>query len=64
MEFNSADGLYDETALSIVQWITRIFTIVGLDTEGDINDTNGIGWSGIDIPTLCTTIHLPSFPAP
>ncbi|KAI0546631.1 cysteinyl-tRNA synthetase [Xylaria curta] len=49
-ESNSAEALSDQTVILLAQWITRIVTIFGLDPEGDLNNPNRIGWSGLDIP--------------
>lgn len=50
-EFNSAKTrLADATVLSTARWVTRIVTIFGLDSEGDLSDETRVGWSGIDIP--------------
>ncbi|KAI0857392.1 cysteinyl-tRNA synthetase [Xylaria cubensis] len=49
-ESNSAEALSDQTVILLAQWITRIVTIFGLDPEGDLNNLNHIGWSGLDIP--------------
>ncbi|VBB83961.1 Putative Cysteinyl-tRNA synthetase [Podospora comata] len=49
-EANSAEKLADETVLSLARWVTRIVTIFGLDPEGDLTNSERIGWSGLDIP--------------
>ena len=49
-EFNLAKGLSDDTTLAATRWVTRIVTIFGLDSQGDLKDTARVGWSGIDIP--------------
>lgn len=50
-EANSAEALSDHTVILLARWITRIVTIFGLDPEGDLNNLERIGWSGLDIPT-------------
>ncbi|KAJ5097397.1 hypothetical protein N7456_008118 [Penicillium angulare] len=59
-ESNSATGLSDQTVISIAQWITRITTIFGLDPEGDLNSTERIGWSGLDIPAQAQPYIYPA----
>ncbi|KAI1736665.1 cysteinyl-tRNA synthetase [Xylaria scruposa] len=49
-ESNLAETLSDQTVILLAQWITRIVTIFGLDSEGDLNSLERIGWSGLDIP--------------
>ncbi|KAI3323529.1 tRNA synthetases class I (C) catalytic domain-containing protein [Xylariaceae sp. AK1471] len=49
-ESNSAEALSDQTVILLAQWITRIVVTFGLDPEGDLNNLNRIGWSGLDIP--------------
>ncbi|KAK4161940.1 tRNA synthetases class I (C) catalytic domain-containing protein [Cladorrhinum sp. PSN259] len=50
-EFNLAEGLSDHTVISLARWVTRIVSIFGLDPEGDLNNPERIGWSGLEIPT-------------
>lgn len=49
-ESNSAEELSDQTIISLAQWVTCIVTIFGLDPEGDLNNPDRIGWSGLNIP--------------
>ncbi|KAK3298301.1 tRNA synthetases class I (C) catalytic domain-containing protein [Chaetomium fimeti] len=49
-ESNSAEALSDQTIILLARWVTRITTIFGLDPEGDLNNPDRIGWSGLDIP--------------
>jgi len=49
-ESNSAEALVDQTVILLARWVTRIVTIFGLDPEGDLNNLDRIGWSGLDIP--------------
>lgn len=49
-ESNSAEALTDQTVILLARWVTRIVTIFGLDPEGDLNNLDRIGWSGLDIP--------------
>ena len=49
-ESNSVGTLSDQTIFLLARWVTRIVTIFGLDTEGDLSDLDRIGWSGLDIP--------------
>ncbi|KUI66404.1 Cysteine--tRNA ligase [Cytospora mali] len=50
-EFNSAKAVSDEAVLTVARWVTRILTILGLDSKGDLNDTSRVAWSGVDIPS-------------
>ncbi|KAK7744207.1 hypothetical protein SLS53_003728 [Cytospora paraplurivora] len=50
-ELNSAKAISDEALLTVARWVTRILTILGLDTKGDLNDTARVAWSGVEIPT-------------
>ena len=59
-EANSAEALSDRTVLSIARWITRIVTIFGLDSEGDLSNADRIGWSGLDIPSAAKTYIYPA----
>ena len=52
-------GLANNTLLSTARWITRIVTIFGLDPKGDLN-TERIGWSGIDIPSVAQPYIYPA----
>ncbi|KAF2760585.1 hypothetical protein EJ05DRAFT_484297 [Pseudovirgaria hyperparasitica] len=47
---NSAEQLSNKTVILLARWITRIVTIFGLDPEGDLSNSERIGWSGLDIP--------------
>lgn len=49
-ESNSAEELSDRTVTLLLRWVTRTVTIFGLDPEGDLNNPERIGWSGLDIP--------------
>lgn len=49
-ESNSTEALSDQTIVLLARWVTRIVTIFGLDPEGDLNNPDRIGWSGLDIP--------------
>ncbi|KAI0399899.1 cysteinyl-tRNA synthetase [Xylaria palmicola] len=49
-ESNLAESLSDQTVILLARWVTRIATIFGLDPEGDLDDVDRIGWSGLDIP--------------
>ncbi|KAL3478135.1 tRNA synthetases class I (C) catalytic domain-containing protein [Aspergillus californicus] len=49
-ETNSAEALSDQTVILLARWVTRIVTIFGLDPEGNLNNPDRIGWSGLDIP--------------
>ncbi|GAB1214296.1 hypothetical protein ATERTT37_003458 [Aspergillus terreus] len=40
----------DQTVILLARWVTCIVTIFGLDPEGDLNNLDRIGWSGLDIP--------------
>ena len=59
-EFNLAKDVQDSTVLALAAWTTRIVTIFGLDAEGDLNDTNRIGWSGLDIPSVAKPYIYPA----
>ena len=50
-ESNSAEALSDQTVISIARWVTRILTVFGLDSEGDLGNQDRIGWSGLEIPS-------------
>lgn len=50
-EFNLKKSVSDETTLTLARWITRILTILGLDANGDLNDTSRAAWSGVEIPS-------------
>lgn len=50
-ELNSAKSISDEALLTVARWVTRILTILGLDSKGDLNDTARVAWSGVEIPT-------------
>jgi cysteinyl-tRNA synthetase len=56
---NSADVLADDTLLSIARWVTRMVTIFGLDADGDLRDTERIGWSGVTIPAVAAPFIFP-----
>ncbi len=43
-ESNSAEALSDQTVISLARWVTRIVAIFGLDPEGDLSNTDRIGW--------------------
>ncbi|PVH93112.1 cysteinyl-tRNA synthetase [Periconia macrospinosa] len=49
-ESNLAVSLLNRTVILLAKWVTRIVTIFGLDPDGDLNDMDRIGWSGLDIP--------------
>ncbi|KAK8153997.1 tRNA synthetases class I (C) catalytic domain-containing protein [Phyllosticta citrichinensis] len=62
-DYNSAAtraSLSDATALSIGIWVTKMVTIFGLDSEGDLANPNRIGWSGIDIPAAAAPFVYPA----
>lgn len=48
-EANSAETLSDQTVILLARWITRMVTIFGLDPEGDLDNLDRIGWSGLEI---------------
>lgn len=50
-EINSAKAVSDEAVLTVARWVTRILTILGLDSQGDLNDTARVAWSGVSIPS-------------
>ena len=41
---NTVGSLADDTLLSVARWITRMVAIFGLDADGDISDTERIGF--------------------
>lgn len=45
--------------LALALWVTRLVTIFGLDLEGDLNDPERIGWSGLDIPAAAKPYVYP-----
>jgi cysteinyl-tRNA synthetase len=49
-EYNLASKPSDDILLLISAFITRIVTIFGLDSEGDLQDGNRVAWSGLEIP--------------
>ncbi|KAI9744022.1 MAG: hypothetical protein M1818_002756 [Claussenomyces sp. TS43310] len=59
VKVNSADVLADDTLLAIARWVTRVVTIFGLDPDGDLRDTERIGWSGIMIPDQAVPFIYP-----
>ena len=59
-ECNAAEALSDATVLAIARWITRLVTIFGLDPEGSLDDTERVGWSGLDIPAAAKPYVLPA----
>lgn len=50
-EFNVIKDVPDDATLSLAKWITRILTILGLDSKGDLKDTSRVAWSGVEIPS-------------
>ncbi|KAK3984348.1 tRNA synthetases class I (C) catalytic domain-containing protein [Cladorrhinum sp. PSN332] len=59
-EANSAEALSDQTTILLARWVTRIVTIFGLDPEGDLNDVERIGWSGLEIPAPAKPYIFPA----
>ncbi|KAI0513262.1 cysteinyl-tRNA synthetase [Xylaria bambusicola] len=59
-ESNSAESISDQTVILIARWVTRIVTIFGLDPEGDLSDSDRIGWSGLDIPEAAKPYVYPT----
>ncbi|KAK7509390.1 tRNA synthetases class I (C) catalytic domain-containing protein [Phyllosticta citriasiana] len=62
-DYNSAAtraSLSDATVLSIGIWVTKMVTIFGLDSEGDLSNPQRIGWSGIDIPAAAAPFVYPA----
>jgi cysteinyl-tRNA synthetase len=59
-DFNSAEGLSDQTVILLARWITRIVTIFGLDPEGDPSNLDRVGWSGLDIPASAKPYVYPA----
>ncbi|KAJ8127905.1 hypothetical protein O1611_g5731 [Lasiodiplodia mahajangana] len=59
-ESNSAEALSDQTIILLARWITRIVTIFGLDPDGDLDDPDRIGWSGLEIPALAKPYVYPA----
>ena len=49
-EYNLAQDPSDDVLLTLSRWITRIVTIFGLDSEGDLLQTDRLAWSGLEIP--------------
>ncbi|KAI1278351.1 cysteinyl-tRNA synthetase [Xylaria sp. FL0933] len=58
-ESNSAEALSDQTVILLARWITRIVSIFGLDSEGDLSDQDRIGWSGLEIPSIAKPYVYP-----
>ncbi|KAI1356102.1 cysteinyl-tRNA synthetase [Xylaria sp. FL0043] len=58
-ESNSAEALSEQTVILLARWITRIVTIFGLDSEGNLSDQDRIGWSGLEIPTIAKPYVYP-----
>lgn len=56
---NTVDSLADDTFLSVARWITRMVVIFGLDVDGDLSDTERIGWSGVRIPKAAVPFVYP-----
>jgi cysteinyl-tRNA synthetase len=40
----------DHSIILLAQWMTRIVTMFGLDSEADPSNLDRIGWSGLDVP--------------
>ncbi|KAF5024529.1 hypothetical protein F66182_3292 [Fusarium sp. NRRL 66182] len=59
-ESNSAEELADLTGILLARWITRIVAIFGLDPEGDLDNLDRIGWSGLDIPAAAKPYVYPA----
>lgn len=59
-EFNVIKDVPDDVTLSLAKWITRILTILGLDSKGDLKDTSRVAWSGVEIPTEAQPFIYPA----
>ena len=56
---NTVGPIADDTLLSVARWVTKMVTIFGLDVNGDLNDTQRIGWSGVTIPNAAVPFIYP-----
>ena len=56
---NTVGPIADDTLLSVARWATKMVTIFGLDVNGDLSDTQRIGWSGVTIPNAAVPFIYP-----
>ncbi|KAK1764669.1 putative cysteine--tRNA ligase [Phialemonium atrogriseum] len=59
-EYNLAQDPSDDVLLTLSRWITRIVTIFGLDSEGDLLQADRLAWSGLEIPTQARPYVYPA----